>query len=96
MGPGVTSERESLGCIVASVASNQIREGSMASKIETILVCDLCESESLVDTHTLEIDGHRVELEACDPCWGAMVEHVAPVAKVGRKISRSKRRQRTP
>ena len=58
----------------------------MSKREVVVLVCDLCESDDLVDTHCVIVDGHAVELEACDPCWADIMEGFAGVARVGRKV----------
>lgn len=41
----------------------------MATKEVITLVCDWCESEDKVHTHTVALDDVEVEFDACKPCW---------------------------
>ena len=41
----------------------------MATREVITLVCDWCETENKVHTHTVALDDVEVEFEACTPCW---------------------------
>lgn len=55
----------------------------MAQRRHVILVCDLCESQDLVETHRISIDGHVLDAEACDTCWNRMLAAFGTWAVVG-------------
>lgn len=62
----------------------------MVQRREVVLVCDLCESEDLVQTHRIIVDGQARDAEACDPCWSRTLVAFAAWATQGRTPSRKK------
>lgn len=58
----------------------------MATREIIVLSCDCCDSEDMVDTHTMTIDGQSVEAEVCAKCWERLMGAFAGIAKNGRRI----------
>jgi hypothetical protein len=57
----------------------------MAQKKVIVLVCDLCGTDDLVDTHRIAVDGQAFDAEACDMCWAKVIEPFAKWSKFGRQ-----------
>lgn len=57
----------------------------MATVEHVVLTCDLCDTDDLVETHNMVVDGTPIEFEACDGCWGKTLASIAILSKVGRK-----------
>lgn len=57
----------------------------MASKRIVTLVCDVCGTDDMVETHTISVDLTTVEGEACLTCWQSILEKFAVFAKAGRQ-----------
>lgn len=66
---------------------------TVATRTIVTFVCDLCESDDMVETHTLNVDGKAVEADACLPCWQKVLENLAVFSVVGRPITRAKVRK---
>lgn len=47
------------------------------------LVCDLCESENLVETHRVSVDTTAREAEVCESCWVGIIAALALFHQVG-------------
>lgn len=64
----------------------------MVQSREVVLVCDLCGSENMVDTHRISVDGTARDAEACEPCWSKTLASFATWATAGRAptVKRSK------
>lgn len=58
----------------------------MASKKIVTLVCDICQSDDMVETHILTVDGVTKEAEACWACWNRALTPLLPFSKVGRDV----------
>jgi hypothetical protein len=65
----------------------------MARREWITLVCDLCGKENdTVETHTLDVDGTAREAEACLACWVKVTKLLEKMYRVGRPVSRPKKR----
>lgn len=67
----------------------------MGTRTEIVYLCDLCGSDSQASTHTLTVDNHATEFEACPHCWQELLTHVARIDKVGRTPKRKQAKART-
>lgn len=66
----------------------------MARREVIVLVCDLCESEDMVETHRVTVDGVTRDAEVCSNCWGTTTACLTAFYAVSRepsvKVSRVK------
>ena len=67
-----------------------------------MLVCDLCRKATPnegdgVGHHEIEVDGKRVEVDACEGCWTRTEKALDRVLEAGRRVKKkAPRKRRSP
>ena len=51
---------------------------------EVVLICDVCESETGVETRQVKVGTKEVESEVCGSCWPA--EELNAIMRSGRRV----------